>query len=270
MNENDGQLVIVDRSDPAIAIVTLNNPDKLNGLTPPLTYQLIDELDRLAADPQCRCIVLTGAGRGFCAGGDLDAVRKILGPDTPLAGGFEAVVRTRGLVARIVSMPQPVIAAVNGPAAGGGFAVAVACDVRIAAEPAKFNAAFVRIGMSGTEMGLSYLLPRIIGFGNAFEMCLTGRLVDAQEALQMGLVKQVVPVEALLPSAMDLARSIVRNSPIGVRMTKEVMWANLSAGSLPQAIELEARTQLLCTRTDDFAEALDAFRERREPVFHNS
>jgi enoyl-CoA hydratase len=171
------------------------------------------------------------------------------------------------LTLRVRSIPQPVIAAVNGPAAGGGLALALASDTRLCAASARFNAAFVRLGLSGCDVGVSYLLPRIVGPTLAFEMMLTGRLIDADEALRAGLVLRVVPDGEVVPAALEIAHQIQANSPFGVRMTKEVMWSNLDAPSLEAAIELEDRTQILCSFTKDQREAISAFIEKRTATF---
>jgi enoyl-CoA hydratase len=171
--------------------------------------------------------------------------------------------RFAGLVMRIRSLPQPVIAAVNGPAAGGGLALALAADTRVCSSSARFNAAFVRIGLSGCDMGVSYLLPRLVGPTVAFEMMLTGRLVDAQEAFERGLVLRVVADGGVVEAALDVARAICANTPLGVRLTKQTMWANLEAPSLANAIELENRTQVLCVQTEGFQEAVATFLQRR-------
>lgn len=161
----------------------------------------------------------------------------------------------------------PVIAAVNGPAAGAGMALALAADIRIAAPEARFNAAFVRIGLTGRDCGISWLLPRIVGLGHASEILLTGRLVDTAEAVRIGLVNDVVHAEALLEPALVRAELIAANTPFGVRLTKEILQANVDAPSLEAAIELENRSQVLATRTEDMPEALVAFREKRPPVW---
>jgi enoyl-CoA hydratase len=193
--------------------------------------------------------------------------------DDPLSSGESVVAfmdrqeRLAAVVAAIHGLPVPVVAAVNGPAAGGGFALALACDITICSESARFNAAFVRIGLSGCDMGMSYLLPRLVGTGAASELLLTGRFVNAEEASRLGLVNRVVPESQLLNSAIDLADEIVANSPFAVRMTKEVLRHNVNAPSLASALALENRTQALASRTSDQGEALVAFTERRRPVF---
>jgi enoyl-CoA hydratase len=163
-----------------------------------------------------------------------------------------------------------VIAAVNGPAAGGGLALALAADTRVCSESARFNAAFVRLGISGCDVGVSYLLPRTVGPTVAFEMMLTGRLIDATEARRVGLVLDVVPDGTVVDAALEIAKRILANSPFAVRMTKQVMWTNLDAADLDAAIQLENRTQILCAHTKDHHEAVAAFVERRPAMFTDS
>jgi len=171
------------------------------------------------------------------------------------------------LVPKLRGLRQPVIAAVNGPAAGGGFALALASDVRVAAESAKFNVAFVRIGLSGCDIGVSWLLPRLIGASRAWELMLTGRIIDASEADKIGLVSRVVSDDQLLDSALETASLVAANSPWGVRMTKEVAWSQLEIGSLQAGIDLENRTQILSSFTADSREAMVAFLEKRPANF---
>ncbi len=263
--------VLVDEVEPGIWRMTLNRPNTLNSMTLELIDELSSALDELGRNRDCRVMILTGAGRGFCSGHDLGDMRHGHGPqDVGLVqAGLAAQRAFAGLTMRVVSTPKPIIAAVNGPAAGGGFALALAADTRLCSESAKFNAAFVRLGIAGTDVGVSYLLPRIVGPTAAFEMMLSGRLVDAREAERIGLVLRVVPDDRLIDAALDVARGIRRNSPFGVEMTKEVMWANLDAPSLEAAIHLENRTQILCTQTEDHHEALASFMDKREPRFRN-
>ena len=264
--------VRLERVQPGIAQVTLNRPAKLNAMNYALVQGLHDVLDELAADPSYRVVVLTGEGRGFCAGLDLSE-----GASPPSAAGMgrtQAGMTVQKLIAGLVpkmrALPQPVIAAVNGPASGGGLALALASDVRIAATSAKFNVAFVRIGLSGCDIGVSWLLPRLIGASRAFELLLTGRLIDATEADRIGLVTRVVPDGDVVASAFETAELIVGNSPFGVRMTKEVMWSQLEIGSLQAGIDLENRTQTLSSTTGDMTEAIAAFLEKRTPQFRDA
>src|SRR5580698_446834 len=223
-----------------------------------LVSELHETLGAIAADSSCRVVVLTGAGRGFCAGLDLAGYGRA--PSADGRGRVEDTFATQthiaGLVPRLRSLPQPVIAAVNGPAAGGGLALALASDIRIASATARFNVAFVRLGLSGCDIGVSWLLPRLIGASRAWELMLTGRIIDADEADRIGLVLRVVPDDELLGAALETAAHIAANALWGVRMTKEVMWSQLEVSSLQAGIDLENRTQVLSTMTGDMREAI--------------
>jgi enoyl-CoA hydratase len=238
-------------------------------MTAELIGALHDALDAAEADRSCRVVVLTGAGRGFCAGLDLHGYGSPPGPAESgrVESGFATQKDIARLVPRLRALPQPVIAAVNGPAAGGGLALALASDIRIAAASARFNVAFVKLGLSGCDIGVSWLLPRLIGASRAWELMLTGRIIDAAEADQIGLVLRVVPDDRLLDEAVEVAGQIAANSPWGVRMTKEVMWSQLEVASLQAGIDLENRTQVLATMTGDMVEAVTAFLEKRPPTF---
>jgi enoyl-CoA hydratase len=255
--------------EPGVLLLTLDRPERLNALSADLLRELHAVLDALAADLSIRVLVLTGAGRGFCAGLDLTAF-DMGGPDRATRSpqqGLALQKHIAALVPKLRALPQVVISAVNGPAAGGGLALALASDVRIAGVSARFNVAFVRLGLSGCDIGVSWLLPRLVGASRAFELLLTGRIIDAPEADAIGLVTRVVPDETLLDSAMETARAVLANSPMGVRLTKEVMWSQLEVGSLQAGIDLENRTQILASFTSDHREAATAFRERRTPNF---
>ena len=254
-----------------IRLLTLDRPDRLNAMSHELVADIHAALDEVAEDRACRVLIITGAGRGFCAGLDLKGAGEAPGSEglgRPQAGltGQQHIAR---LVPHLRSLRQPVIAAVNGPAAGGGLALALACDVRVAAASARFNVAFVRIGLSGCDIGVSWLLPRLIGASRAHEMMLTGRLIDAQEAERIGLVSRVVPDGEVVQAAVEIAEQICANSPFGVWMTKEVMWSNLETGSMQAAIDLENRTQILTSFSGDMQEAMTAFLEKRPPRFEN-
>jgi enoyl-CoA hydratase len=263
--------VRVEQPSEGITVLTLDRPDRLNAMNVEMVADLHAVLDAVADDLSCRVVVLTGAGRAFCAGLDLT------GYGTPPRSSGSGSPQDRlavqqhiaSLVPRFRSLRQPVIAAVNGAAAGGGFALALASDVRIAAASAKFNVAFVKIGLSGCDVGVSWLLPRLVGASKAFELLLTGRFVLADEAERMGLVSQVVPDGGALAAALELAAVIAGNSPMGVWMTKEVMWSQLEVPSLTAGIDLENRTQILTSFTQDQGEAVRAFLEKRPPAFEN-
>jgi len=262
-----------------VRVLTLDRPDRLNAMSLQLIDELHDALDDVAADVDARVVILTGAGRGFCAGLDLvdlspadtTAGRTARSGATPgrVQAGMALQQRIASLVPKLRGLRVPVIAAVNGAAAGGGLALALASDVRIAARSARFNVAFVRIGLSGCDIGVSWLLPRWIGASRAFELMLTGRLVESDEADRIGLVTRVVDDGDLMDAALATARQICANSPTGVWMTKEVMWSQLEVGSLTAGIDLENRTQIMTSFTEDMGEAVGAFLERRPPTFQN-
>jgi enoyl-CoA hydratase len=261
--------VLVEPIRPGVMKLTLNRPDRLNAMNAALVADLHDALDRVASDRSCRVVVLTGAGRGFCAGLDLHE-----GASPPSAAGLGRVQAgmevQRSIAALIPHMratPQPIIAAVNGPASGGGLALALGADVRVAAHSARFNVAFIRIGLSGCDIGVSWLLPRLVGASRAYELLLTGRLIDSAEAERIGLVVRRVPDEDVVGAALETAELIAGNSPWGVRMTKEVMWSQLEIGSLQAGIDLENRTQILSSFTGDMHEAMAAFMEKRPATF---
>jgi enoyl-CoA hydratase/carnithine racemase len=262
--------VRVEHPNDDVAVITLDRPDRLNAMSFELVDDLHAALDAVHADNSCRVVILTGAGRGFCAGLDLKAIGSASVADG--LGGPRAGLRSQAHIAALVphvqSIQQPVIAAINGPAYGGGFALACACDIRIASTSARMGVQFIKVGVSGCDIGISYTLPRLIGAARAHELLLTARDVESAEALHIGLVARVVPDDALLGSAMELATTICSYSPFGVVMTKEVMHANLDASSIEAAIHLENRTQILAGTTGDIAEAARAFVEKRPPVWN--
>lgn len=253
--------------------LTLTRDDAMNALTPAMVGELAAALGDAATRRACRAIVLTGVGKGFCVGIDVkDVAARDAGAGSdgvdPLLAGFENLHHRLSAVIRTIhALPVPVIAAVNGHAIGLGFAMAAACDLRVASPRATFADGFVKRGISGCELGLSYFLPRVVGPAVAHELMLTGRRVGADEALALGLVSRVDddPVAA----ASELVGELVANAPAAVSMTKEVMWANLHASSLDQALALEARTQSLLRATTDAKEARAAFLEKRSPEFGN-
>jgi enoyl-CoA hydratase len=263
--------ITVEQPDDGITVVTLDRPAKLNAMNVELISELHDALDGIARDRSCRALILTGAGRGFCAGLDLGGYGTAPGGEG--VGRVQADMAVQkhiaSLVPKLRSLPQPVIAAVNGPAAGGGLALSLASDIRIAATSAKFNVAFVRIGLSGCDVGVSWLLPRLIGASRAWELMLTGRIIDAARAAEIGLVSTVVDDDALLDTALTIAGEIRANSPWGVAQTKEVMWSQLEIPSLQAGIDLENRTQILAGHTADMAEAMRAFLEKRPADFQH-
>jgi enoyl-CoA hydratase/carnithine racemase len=259
------QTLLADERVPGVAVLTLNRPSRYNAMT----AEMFDELERAAAgfddDDALRAVILTGAGNGFCAGYDLADAAGL--PDLGVLEMLNLQERAARALLAVRSMRVPVIAAVNGPAAGGGLALALAADIRIAAPGATFNAAFVRIGLSAGDLGTSWLLTRLIGPAATSEICFTGRPVAAAEAHDLGLVNALSEPAALLDDALSLAGAIAANSPGGVQLSKRAIQANMETASYAAAIELENRGQALLTRGEDVPEALAALREKRPPVF---
>ncbi|MBX3573547.1 MAG: enoyl-CoA hydratase/isomerase family protein [Mesorhizobium sp.] len=240
--------VTVEQADD-VATIKLNRPEKLNALSDEMVDAFFAALDAIAGS-DARALVITGAGRGFCAGFDLSLAGDGSGDPAFWARRQE---RFGSLVTRIRNIPQPTIAAVNGAATGAGLGLALACDTRIGSAAARFSSAFIRVGMSSCDVGVSWLLPRAIGTTRAFEMMLTGRMVEAEEAERIGLIMRLAAPEKLLEDAQGLAQAIAQNGQIGTWMTKRGMWANLEAGSLQAAIELENRTQAFMLGTGGLA-----------------
>lgn len=262
-------LVTVERPRPEVAVVTLNRPEVLNALTFALVDQLHDALDEIHADNTCRVVVLTGAGRGFCSGLDLTSIEgssTSVGTSGPRAGMLSQE-RIAELPIKLRKLQQPVIAAVNGVAYGGGFALSLACDLRVASPDARFCAQFIKVGIGGCDIGISYTLPRAVGSSRAFDLILTARRVEADEAERMGIVSEVA--DDPVARALEIADVICGYSPFGVVMTKEVMWSNLDAVSIEQAIHLENRTQILASTGGEVTEAAMAFIEKRSPDWSN-
>lgn len=252
--------------DGHIGIITLNRPDRLNAMSHTLVRELHELLNRLDEELDARVVILTGAGRGFCAGADLrggdgeGAWDDRLGP---IQSQYRLQQGYASLITRMRAIPQPIIAAVNGPAAGGGLCLALASDVRYASESARFNCAFIKLGLSGGELGASYFLPKIVGASKAAELLYTGRLIDAQTALEIDLVSKVVPDGEVVDAAKELAAEMLTNAPLALRMTKEVFNFGLCAPSLEAQIQMENRTQTINFFTDDFREGAMSFIEKR-------
>ncbi len=264
--------VIVDRPRPEVAVVTLNRPERMNAMAYDVMVPVLERLDELNRDNDVRAIVLTGAGRGFCSGADQKSAGVAPGVDglTRPTYALRAMEVLDDVVLTLRRMHQPVIAAVNGAAIGGGLCLALACDIRIAAPAAYFRAAGINNGLTASELGLSYLLPRAIGSSRASEIMLTGRDVDADEAERIGLVSRVVPAEELLDSAVQLGARIAGFSRPGVELTKRSLWSSLDASSLESHLQLEGLGQLYVRLlTDNFEEATRARKEGRAPRFRD-
>jgi 2-(1,2-epoxy-1,2-dihydrophenyl)acetyl-CoA isomerase len=248
-----------------IATLTLNRPERLNALGDTLREDLQDAVTRASDDPEVRVMIVTGAGKGFCSGGDVKAMseRKESGSGRPI---LEKVAPGRDrTVLAFRDSPKPVIAAVNGAAAGAGMNLALCCDMRLASTAAKFAQAFVRRGLH-PDWGGTYFLPRVIGTAKAAELIFTGEVIDAQEALRLGIVSAVHPPEELMPAALALARKIADGPPIAIRLAKRSIYHNLDC-DLRQALEFETFAQNICFDTEDAAEGIKAFVEKRPPSF---
>lgn len=261
--------IIVDEVEPGIVVLTMNRPERLNALGAGLLEEMRAALTDLDRDPQVRCVILTGAGRAFCAGADVkSATDGGNQPDpskNPVAHVFRQQERIASIHELIHRMATPVIAAVNGAAVGGGFSLALACDIRVASTDARFGSIFVTRGVSSCDMGTSYFLPRIVGVSCAAELMLTGRIFDVDEARQIGLVADVVDGADLIERARKTARQIAANAPMAVWMTKETLWQNINAPSLRHALDMENRTQVMCSFSGEIQSAFEAFVNHTTP-----
>lgn len=262
-------LVEVDAVDDTIRIVRLNRPERLNALSIDLAVELDARLAEVGADNLARVVILTGAGRAFCSGLDLKDYGII--PNVDHLSVHRIASRSMGtysqLTRRLRSIPQPVIAAVNGAAFGGGMCLCLGADLRIAADTAEFNATGIVNGLTSAEMGAGWILPRLIGAANSNDLLLTGRRIDAAEALRIGLVSRVVTADEVLDEAIGMARSMARYSHHGLEATKQSLWVEQEISSLHAAIEFEDRNQLMAGFTDNLPEAIRAFDAGREPVY---
>jgi enoyl-CoA hydratase/carnithine racemase len=254
------------RQDGEVIWATMNRPDRLNALSRNLVKDLREFFVELYWRRDVRVVVLTGAGAAFCAGLDLKERGDNSGGRSIGAG----LTRQREISEIVIAMrrcPQPIIAAVNGAAAGGGFALALASDVRIATPNVRMNAAFIRIGLSACDIGVSYFLPRMVGSSVAAEYMLTGRFIDAQRAYELGLVSRVVEADRLIPEAQGFVDDMLHATPLGLRLTKEALNHAIDAQGLEAAIAMEDRNQILASSDGDFGEGVAAFLEKRKPVY---
>ena len=252
-------------SESGIATLTLNRPERLNALTFEVYRELTDTFVALDTEPGVRSVLITGKGRAFCSGGDVeDIIGKLFERDH--VGLLEFTRLTCSLVAAIRTCRRPIVAALNGTVAGAGAVIATACDVRIANERAKIAFLFTKVGLSGADMGIAWMLPRIIGFGRASELLMTGDFIDAQEALRIGLYNRVVPAERLDDEARAFASKLAKGPAFGIEMTKKLLDREASI-DLRAALELEAEAQAACMLHPDFREAYEAFVGKREPRF---
>ncbi|MDT5369431.1 MAG: enoyl-CoA hydratase [Mycobacterium sp.] len=270
MQRVNNSLVLVDRPRPNIALITLNRPERMNSMAFDVMVPLKGVIEEITYDNDVRVVVLTGAGRGFSSGADhksAGAVPNIDGLTRPTFA-LRSMEVLDDVIMGLRRMHQPVIAAVNGPAIGGGLCLALAADIRIASTEAYFRAAGINNGLTGSELGLSYLLPRAIGASRAFEIMLTGRDVDADEAERIGLVSRKVPGGLLLETCYQVAEQIAAFSRPGVELTKRTLWTGLDAGTLEGHMQAEGLGQLFVRLlTANFEEAVAARAEKRSPVF---
>ena len=258
-------------ADTGVLQITLQRPEALNALNYPMVLDFLAVLAEVESAPGLRAVILTGAGRAFCAGFDL----RGYGDDDRLTergqirGLLSRQEEIAGIPVRLHQLQVPVIAAVNGAAAGAGLSLAAACDIRLAAEGAVFSAAFLRAGFTGCDLGSSWLLPRIVGTGRAHELILTARRFDAAEALAIGLLSSVVPAESVIKSALAIADAIKQHPPLSVALTKKGMWVATETPSLAASVEFENRQQVLSALTEDQPEAALSFLEKRAPRYVN-
>lgn len=262
----------IEKPRPHVSLITLNRPERMNAMAFDVMIPFRAALEEVSADNDTRVVLVTGAGDGFSSGADMEESGTI--PN--IAGLTRSSIARRSMellddvILALRRMHQPVIGAVNGAAIGGGLCLATACDIRLASERAYFRAAGINNGLTSTELGLSYLLPRAIGSSRAFEIMLSGRDVGADEAERIGLVSRAVPHDELLPACYEFAERIIAFSRVGVEVTKRLLWSSLDAGSLHSHIDHEGHAQLyLRLTTENFEEAVRARREKRAPVYRD-
>jgi 2-(1,2-epoxy-1,2-dihydrophenyl)acetyl-CoA isomerase len=246
-----------------IGILWFNRPDSLNALSLEMRYELLDILPRIAQEKDLSVLIVTGEGKAFCAGGDMDKFLTVSRAHQERGGAHDLFIND--VPRAFLAVEVPIIAAVNGPAVGGGFTISLTCDLRIASDSARFGAVFVRVGLA-PEYGSSFLLTRIVGLTRASELIMTARIFDAQESLSMGLVSEVVEGDQLLNRARELAKLIASHPPMAIRMAKRVLRHGLDS-TLSQAMEYEELAETHCFSSLDHQEAVLAFMEKRPPIF---
>lgn len=257
-----------------VAWLTMNRPERLNAMNPGLVDALRHYFEALRDRSDIRVVVLQGAGRAFCAGLDLkhqaeqgQALQAAGSQPRPLSDSLATQYSIRNIMLAMRRCPQPVISVVQGSASGGGLALALSSDIRLATPDARFNAAFIKIGLTGCDMGVSYFLPRMVGASVAAEMLMTRRFMNAQRAWQLGLVSHVAPLDDLLLEARTLVQELLNATPLGLRLTKEALGHALDGNSLESVMAMEDRNQMLATRGSDFQEGMTAFLEKRAPRY---
>ena len=265
MTTQEQPLLIDERN--GVAWLTMNRPERLNALNPGLTDALRTYFQGLEDRHDIRVVVLRGAGRAYCAGLDLKDRSNNSATPADVQASLAGQKAIRDIMIAMRECPQPVISIVNGSAAGGGLGIALASDIRLCTPEARFNAAFIKIGVSGCDMGSSYFLPRMVGASLAAEMLLTGRFLHADRAYTMGFVSKVGTPDEVEAEATQLAEEMLNATPLALRLTKDCMNHNIDAPGLRAAIAMEDRNQVLCTRGGDFNEGIRAFLEKRRPVY---
>ena len=260
----DFQFVLYEVAD-QVATITLNRPERLNALSPALRREIYEAVSASDADDEVRAIVMTGAGRGFCSGGDVKAMNEAneAGQTSALADKV-APIRDKAVLA-MRNTSKPLLAAVNGAAAGAGMNIALACDIRIAASTARFGQTFSKRGLH-PDWGGTYFLPRLVGMAKACELIWSGKMIDAREALDLGIVSRITEPDDLMPATLELARSFAAGPPIAIRLAKRAMYRGMDC-SLQEALEFETYAQNICRETEDAKEGIKAFVEKREPEF---
>lgn len=266
----DSKTVLRSEPRPGVVMLTISRPEKLNALNAEVVESLHDHVRDIRRDGDCRALVLTGDGRGFCAGLDLTGYDD---PDADDLGPTHQIWRIQRHLATLIQevrrLPQPVVARVNGPAAGGGFALVCASDVRIAATPAVFCTSFIRLGVTACDLGTSWLLPRLVGAGRAHELLMTARKFDSAEALRIGLLADVVEPDALDARVDQALDSLLAAPPLSMSLTKQGMWMALEIPSFDTAVEMENRQQALTFNTEDAVEARATYRNGGTPAYRN-
>jgi enoyl-CoA hydratase/carnithine racemase len=261
-------ITISSERDGAVEIVSLARPDRLNALDEPMARELTEYFRGLCDRPQVRVVLLRGEGRAFCAGVDLGAFARDESRGA-LQQAWHLQQWATGIIRAMRACPQPIIGLGHGAAVGAGFSLLLACDVRYSAPSLKMNAAYIKVGLGGCDVGSSYFLPRLVGASVAAEYLYTGRFMTSEKAVSCGLVSELVEAEDLTAKGLALADEMCANSPMGLRMTKAAFSRNLDASSLDDAMAVEDRQQVMMLLSEDFAEAVDAFRAKRPPVYRD-
>jgi 2-(1,2-epoxy-1,2-dihydrophenyl)acetyl-CoA isomerase len=260
----EGNAVVLERREAGVATVVMNRPDRMNAINKDLAVALNQALDRLSGDEEVGVIILTGAGRAFCAGGDLGAIGK--GHREKNTADLEPILRSgMQMVLKIRTMAKPVIAAIHGPAAGAGMNIALAADIRIASDEASFGQNFAKVGLF-PDYGGTFFLPELVGPAIAAEMFYTGDMIDAATALRLGLVNRLVPAAQLEAEANALAQKIAQGPPVAIRAVKRMLFGS-SRQKLERALDMEVDEQMRCFASQDCGEGIAAFFEKRKPKF---